>query len=127
MSRHTKICGGCGKRVDYNTTCSCMKRKRTKKKLNETDKLMKSARWKRKRIVIIQRDGAVCQRCLIKYNIINSENLQVHHIKPRSKYPELMLEDTNLITLCKTCNLQIGIREELDFKCNVPHEYELIL
>ncbi|MGQ7776813.1 HNH endonuclease [Bacillus sp. WC2507] len=127
MSRHTKICGGCGKRVDYNATCSCMKRKRTNKKLNETDKLLKSTRWKKKRIVIIHRDGVVCQRCLIKYNIINSEKLEVHHIKPRSKYPELMFEDTNLITLCKTCNLQIGTREELDFKCNVPDENELIL
>ncbi|PGM93256.1 HNH endonuclease [Bacillus cereus] len=127
MSRHTKICGGCGKRVDYNATCDCMKRKRTKRKLSETDKLMKSKRWKEKRIIIIHRDGAVCQRCLIKYNIINSEKLEIHHIKPRSKYPELMFEDANLITLCKTCNLQIGIREELDFKCNVPDEHEPVL
>ena len=39
---------------------------------------------------------------------MNTRNLQVHHIKPRKEYPELMFEPDNLITTCKTCNLQMG-------------------
>ncbi|WP_009968574.1 HNH endonuclease, partial [Bacillus subtilis] len=71
-----------------------------------------------------------CQRCLIKYSIVNSSELQVHHIKPRIDYPELMFEESNLITLCKTCNLQLGTSGELDFKPNINlenHNYDFKL
>lgn len=66
------------------------------------------------RKMVIQEDGGVCQRCFIKFEIINSTELQVHHIKPRIEFPELMYERSNLITICKTCNLQLGLKE-LDF------------
>ncbi|WP_430735764.1 HNH endonuclease [Metabacillus halosaccharovorans] len=59
-------------------------------------------------------------RCYFKLNYVNISNLEVHHIKPRSKYPELEMESTNLITLCKKCNLELGTREALDF------EYEIL-
>ena len=29
---------------------------------------------------------------------------QVHHLKPKSKYPELLMEPSNCITLCITCH-----------------------
>jgi 5-methylcytosine-specific restriction protein A len=39
-------------------------------------------------------------------------NLQVHHIKPFHLYPELELDEENLITLCETkthrCHFKIG-------------------
>ncbi len=39
-------------------------------------------------------------------------NLQVHHIKPFHLYPELELDEMNLITLCETktfkCHFKIG-------------------
>lgn len=39
----------------------------------------------------------------------NSKNLQVHHIKPVHEYPELELEESNLITLCaKPCHIVFG-------------------
>lgn len=37
--------------------------------------------------------------------------LQVDHIKPRSKYPELALEITNLQILCQGCNYIKGTDE----------------
>ena len=40
-----------------------------------------------------------------------SKHLQVHHIKPFHLYPELELEESNLIVVCmdsKECHLRIG-------------------
>ncbi|MFD4058825.1 HNH endonuclease [Streptomyces californicus] len=88
---------------------------------------MRTTRWKKKRLSIIKRDNAHCQRCVIKYNIINNQSLTVHHIKPRNQYPELMFDDTNLITLCQTCNGQLGTSGELDFEFHMPDEHIPVL
>jgi len=116
-----KFCS-CGKLIGFNETCSCKSNKNRNEyqrnyyqKNKETLKPLSSARWKRLRPLIIKRDKGYCQRCFIKFNVINSSNLQVHHIKPRIEYPHLMFEESNLITVCKTCNLQIGLKE-LDFE-----------
>lgn len=120
-----KICG-CGKILKYNEVCSCRERKEYVKQYNERNKESQSQltteRWKRKRAYIIKRDGGICQRCWLKYGIVNAEDLQVHHIKPRIKYPELMYDDKNLICICGVCNRQIGIREQLDFDWETPED-----
>lgn len=36
------------------------------------------------------------------------KNLQVHHLKPFSKYPWLELVPANLITLCGKCHFTVG-------------------
>lgn len=124
MSR-SRFCP-CGKVLKYNEKCTCknkgvIKQKQTEKAV-ETSKDLEiyTRRWQSKRKYIINRDGGICQRCLIKYNIVNSSQLQVHHIKPRVKYPELIYEDSNLICICGTCNKQLGIKEELDFEWTPP-------
>lgn len=122
-----KICNKCGKIIDFNEVCSC---KRSNKERNEYKrnyyrknkeylKPLSTARWRKLRSLIIKRDKGCCQRCLIKYGIVNTKDLQVHHIKPRIDYPELMFDESNLITLCKTCNLQLGTSGELDFEPNL--------
>lgn len=121
--RKKKICS-CGKIIDFNSTCECQNdraaankyKREYYQKNKETIKLLNSKRWRSLRKVILDRDDYHCQRCLIKYKIINGSQLQVHHIKPRVKYPELIFDENNLISLCKTCNLQLGIDEELDFE-----------
>lgn len=125
-NKKMKICPNCGKRIPFNETCSCKKRNNKNKyqrnyykEHKETLAPLKTARWRKLRSLIIKRDNGVCQRCLIKYGIINSENLQIHHIKPRIEYPDLIYDESNLITLCKTCNLQLGTNKELDFKPNI--------
>ena len=121
MSRK-KICSQCGKMIDWNSDCTCKKIVVPVKKSKESRDMARaitSRRWARLRSLIIKRDGGFCQRCFVKYGSINSEQLQVHHIKPRIYYPELVYEVSNLITLCKTCNLQLGTQEELDFKSNI--------
>ena len=120
-----KICSKCSKKIKFNEDCICATGKNRNKyqrkyyeKNKEALRPLSTKRWRDIRKVIISRDGGYCQRCFIKYDIIETKNLQVHHIKPRIEYPELMFEETNLICICKTCNLQLGVDEELDFEPN---------
>ena len=59
--------------------------------------------WKRE---VKQRDGYACRACG------ETIPLHAHHIKPRSKYPELALELDNGITLCGNCHARLTGREE---------------
>jgi len=128
------LCGRCGKYYDFNKQCSCSEKntrneyqKQYYAKNRDVQLPLMSRRWAKKRKFIINRDGGYCQRCFVKFRVINDGKLQVHHIKPRSKYPELMYEDSNLITLCQTCNLEIGVKEELDFKREIIEEKDFNL
>lgn len=121
-----KFCS-CGKIILKTEKCECKKqedkiRNKYRRAQNpEEKKFFNSKRWKDTRKSVIKRDGASCQRCLIKYNIITTANLQVHHVKPRVKYngkngyPDLRFEEGNLVTLCQACNTHLYIRENLDF------------
>lgn len=129
------ICKYCGKIVDQENH-ECSKKKESIKKYNaskreyyrknkETLKPIMSKRWQKFRLHIIERDGRKCMRCYIKYGIINGKDLQVHHIKPRIYYPEKIFDEDNVITTCKTCNIQLGL-EGIDFEWKPP-ENEIML
>lgn len=128
MTKKMKTCS-CGRIIGFNEICKCKENNHDRnqyqrdyyRKNKETLKPLSSTRWKKLRSLIIKRDGGSCQRCKIKYGIINSDELQVHHIKPRINFPELIFEESNLLTLCKTCNLQIGLKE-LDFEPEIDLE-----
>lgn len=119
MNRY-KFCQNCGKKIEFNKNCDCKDSNKLKREYyqnnKEEHKFLNSKVWKNKRKYIIERDGHSCQRCLSKFGIINAKNLQVHHIKSRKDFPKLRLDDDNLITLCKTCNLQLGTTNRLDFE-----------
>ena len=123
MFRQCKICK---KKVPFNEKCEC-EIKENKNNHNEwfnnyyetnKEELKKinNAKWKKTRKMIINRDGGYCQRCFIKFNVFITDNLQVHHIKPRSSFPELVYTPSNLVTICKRCNLELGTQTELDFE-----------
>ncbi|MEB2630675.1 HNH endonuclease signature motif containing protein [Peribacillus frigoritolerans] len=118
-----KICK-CGNILSETEKCPCKKapRRRPKAELERNAELM-TTKWKTFRKLIIDRDGAHCKRCLIKFNEVRTEYLQVHHIKPRIRYPELTYEQTNCVTLCRQCNTEYGTKEQLDFVFN-PKEQE---
>lgn len=63
--------------------------------------------WMAMRELVFQKYGKRCMR-----GINCGGPLQIDHIKPRSKFPELELDFNNLQVLCKSCN---------DWKSNVDY------
>lgn len=61
-----------------------------------------STTWKAKRESILRRDGYKCQNC--KRYGKSTPATTVHHIKPFEDFPELALENKNLISLCEACH-----------------------
>lgn len=66
------------------------------------DDFYASEKWKRKRAVILRRDGYMCQRCK-KYGRIRPATI-VHHIKELEDFPELALTNSNLESVCLACH-----------------------
>ena len=117
-----KVCNYCGKKYQDGGTCECRTKNSNEysKEYYENNKerkqMLNSKRWKELRERTIKRDGGMCNRCWVELGIIEKSNLQVHHIKPRAEYPELMFDPDNLITVCKTCNLSLGVSGQLDWE-----------
>ena len=76
-----------------------------------------SAAWKHKRIEILDRDFHECQDCKRRLREaclsgieLSGDNKkirraeEVHHIKELREYPNLALDDDNLISLCIQCH-----------------------
>ena len=61
-----------------------------------------SAKWKRKREIILKRDGYQCRHCK-RYGKIVPANT-VHHIIPAATRPELIYNNHNLLSLCTSCH-----------------------
>ncbi len=126
-----KKCKHCDKKYDdREQSCPYCKKQRendrqAQYRQKEKDNILNTTRWRRLREYIIRRDGGYCQRCWIKYGIITDTCLEVNHIKSRLHYPELAWDENNLITVCHTCNAQLGTSDKLDFPWTPPepHEY----
>lgn len=119
MRSRKKVCS-CGKIIPEDTRCKC-KQKAKRDYMREYQRKdknnpLKTTRWTKLRKHILKRDNYLCQRCFHKFDILNSSELQAHHIRSRKNYPELVFEENNIITLCKTCNLQLGTSDKLDFE-----------
>lgn len=69
----------------------------------------KSIRKKELRERLLQRDGHRCQICGTR---LRTDTLSVHHIKPRSEYPELVNDPANMTCLCRNCHLQLHIAQD---------------
>ena len=84
----------------------------------EVKKFYNSKEWKnQKRIHILKRDKFECQDCKARLREANEKGIklsaeerkirratEVHHIKELKEYPELALEDDNLVSLCTQCH-----------------------
>lgn len=73
-----------------------------------------SGEWQNIRYKVLQRGKGCCDCC--KNRGTSKNPLQVDHIKPRSKYPELELSLDNLQVLCKACNKGKGAWDETDWR-----------
>lgn len=82
---------------------------KAKLKTNNTKYTSKSARdgfyqnqtWRNKRKEILKRDNNECQ---VNKSLgqVSTDKLIVHHIKPLEYFPELAMDDSNLITVSHT-------------------------
>ena len=65
-----------------------------------TKPFYKSKAWKRKRAKILRRDEYMCQESKRYGKTVPATT--IHHVYQIEYYPELALEDWNLISLCET-------------------------
>lgn len=75
---------------------------------------LESFQWRSIRMHVLKRDGAKCACC----GNIPREGIYVNvdHIKPRKKFPELALEPSNLQVLCNVCNHGKGNWDSTDWR-----------
>ena len=95
---HKKILERIARRKALKASQQAKHARPKRKKMNERQRFLRSPAWYEVRQIIFTRDGRVCAHCG------SVERLQIDHIKPRSKFPELALEQTNLQVLCWPCN-----------------------
>lgn len=70
-----------------------------------------SRSWYQLRYRAIKVYGRVCAACRT-----TEGEMHVDHIKPRSKFPELSLEISNLQVLCASCNIGKGAWDHTDWR-----------
>ena len=90
-------CSKCG-RIHEENRCTTPKGVYGRKQ--QTRKYRNDRRWHYARKQSLERDLYCCRMCLDKDNYIERENLEVHHIIPIYKNPNMAYEVNNLITLC---------------------------
>lgn len=67
-------------------------------KTKESDLIKRGSEYKSWRLKVFIRDNFICQNCG------KQKNLEAHHIKEQSFYPELIFDVDNGITLCHECH-----------------------
>jgi 5-methylcytosine-specific restriction endonuclease McrA len=81
------------------------------KNLGKIESFYDSNEWRKTRYQALKIHGSKCQACKTEVG-----PMHVDHIKPRSKFPELQLEVSNLQILCEACNLGKGNWDETDWR-----------
>lgn len=80
-----------------------------------------SREWRKVRIDALIKNGRSC--CVCGRSAKDGIVLHVDHIKPRSKFPELELELSNLQILCEDCNLGKSNRYEDDWRISEAFKF----
>lgn len=111
----------CGQKHPIGTECPNKYKYRRENSSEENkivNKFYTSKSWREKREEIKSLDKGLCQRCLIKFGIVTTERLEIHHIEPLTVKWEKRLQNDNLITLCVQCHRWIDIKNNgrLDFE-----------
>jgi 5-methylcytosine-specific restriction endonuclease McrA len=70
--------------------------------------------WRHVRYLALKKHGAACQCCGATGR--KGHPLHVDHIKPRSKFPDLELDLSNLQVLCEDCNLGKRAWDDTDWR-----------
>jgi 5-methylcytosine-specific restriction protein A len=78
-------------------------------------------RWRAKERELVERVGS-CEACGTK------KRLEVHHVRPFHVAPELELQESNLIVLCRRCHQFLGHHDNWkDWNVFVRRDAEQIL
>lgn len=83
-----------------------------------------SREWQELRYRALKKNNGACQCCGHRGDSTNP--LQVDHIRPRSVYPGLALEISNLQVLCRTCNMGKGNKDITDWRHAPSHELSIL-
>lgn len=78
------------------------------------DLFLRTWEWKQVRYLALKRSNGCCALC--GRGAKDSVILNVDHIKPRKKHPELALTLSNLQVLCGDCNHGKGNQDETDWR-----------
>lgn len=80
-----------------------------------SDAFLRSYQWRRLRMVVLTKRGARCE-CCGATPTDGITVLNVDHIKPRRRFPELALDENNLQVLCEPCNHGKGNWDQTDWR-----------
>ena len=69
--------------------------------------------WKDLQVQMCQDQGGVCCYCGLKLQFPDTQHYSVEHVKPRSKFPELVGEYKNLLLSCHSSELERAQLKEL--------------
>lgn len=106
----------CGKVIEKGTKCPyCSDRKKIEVKTKKPYHPFQSREGRKIRDKVLAKQG-YCERCYSLKGEKNIFKLEVHHVKPWSKFPELAYDLDNLDVLCADCNKKIGNTGKIDYK-----------
>jgi len=84
-------------------------------KIMDYSEQLKSPKWQKKRLEIMQRDKFTCQLCGDKETTLN-----VHHINYINNKKCWEYKDKELITLCEHCHKEVELLKK-DYKTNIEN------
>jgi 5-methylcytosine-specific restriction endonuclease McrA len=81
-----------------------------------SDPFYSSREWLQLRYRVLVSRGRRCEACGIEGCNVR---FHVDHIKPRSKFPDLALNEGNLQVLCEACNIGKGIWDQTNWRTRI--------
>lgn len=93
---------------------AALRRKENNVKRISSDEFYESRAWLELRYRVLAKYGAKCMCCGASRD--DGAIIHVDHIKPRSLYPMLALEFSNMQVLCKACNMGKSNKHETDWR-----------
>lgn len=95
-----KSCAYCGRIHDKNFRCRESRKARGRYERKENEAGRYTWAWRLKSEEIKERSAYLCAVC-VKEKTLTHDELETHHIIKLTEAPELLLEDSNLICLCR--------------------------
>lgn len=103
MAQGYYACSRCGKIHPKGYVCKVGVQKKRYKYSYAEAKLRSKSVWTEKSKQVREDAHYLCEVCKDK-GIYNYRNVEVHHIEKLKDRPDLLIEDSNLICLCKDCH-----------------------